>query len=160
MAELIEELQKLNFENVVTLLNSGNIIFQTTATPIEDLEHRILQQLEKRFGFPIPTIVRTAKNILVLTAKDPFKDIILTKDTRLYISFLRKNAICQLKLPWVSNDGSYTILSDEDRMILSVLDLSASKTPKAMEILEKSYDSDITTRNWNTIKRIEKKLHT
>jgi len=160
MAELREELQKLNFKNVVTLLNSGNIIFEAAAAPLEDLEHSISQQLENAFGFSVPTIVRTAKSILVLTVKDPFKNILLTKDTRLYVSFLRKNAICQLKLPWVSDDGSYTILSDEDRMILSVLDLSASKTPKAMEILEKSYDSDITTRNWNTIKRIEKKLHT
>ena len=41
--------------------------------------------------------------------------------------------------------------------MFSVLDLSEAKTTKAMEVLEKFYGKDITTRNWNTIERIAKK---
>lgn len=42
--------------------------------------------------------------------------------------------------------------------LLSILDLSLNKTTKGMDVLEKIYGKDSTTRNWNTIKRIEKKL--
>ena len=81
----------------------------------------------------------------------------VTKDTRLYISFLPEERQADLTIPWTSEDGSFRILKKEGRNIFSTLDLSLSKTPKAMEILEKTYGKDMTTRNWNTIARILKK---
>lgn len=155
MADLSKELEKLNFENIETLLNSGNIIFDAIN---DNLEKKISEHLEKSFGFPIPTIIRKSEMIYELVSNNPFKDVKLTKDTRLYVSFLRKKDNTELKLPWKSSDNSYEIIGKSDKTILSVLDLSVSKTPKGMEALEKYFGKDITTRNWNTIERIEKKL--
>lgn len=55
-------------------------------------------------------------------------------------------------------DSSYKILDITNNAIISVLDISIGKTPKAMASLEKIFGNEITTRNWNTIKRIVKKL--
>ena len=52
---------KLKFENVVTLLNSGNIIFDAIADDPGNLEQTIASHLEKVFGFPIPTIMNNPK---------------------------------------------------------------------------------------------------
>jgi uncharacterized protein (DUF1697 family) len=41
-------------------------------------------------------------------------------------------------------------------MICSVLDLSKTGTVDAMKVLEKEYGRNITTRNWNTILKLEK----
>lgn len=158
MAELRKAMAAIKFEKVETLLNSGNIIFEAIADNPEVLEKAISEHLEKVFGFPIPAIVRKSEMIYRLLDRNPFKDIILTKDIRLYVSFLRKDIKAELKLPWTSSDGSFKIVGKSNKTILSILDLSISKTPKAMGILEKSYGTDITTRNWNTIKRVEKKL--
>ncbi|TSE08506.1 hypothetical protein [Aquimarina algiphila] len=89
---------------------------------------------------------------------NPFRDIVNTKDIRLYISFLRKDIQTELDFPWTNNDKSYTILEKSNKEIISILDFSIAKTPKGMEALERYFGKDITTRNWNTIKRIEKKL--
>lgn len=148
----------MNFEKVETLLNSGNIVFEAQANDTEVLEKMISDRLEKVFGFSIPTMVRKSAMIDRLIDRDPFKGVMLTKDIRLYVSFLRKEVNTGLELPWTSSDSSFKILDNSEKTIMSVLDLSISKTPKAMGVLEKSYGSDITTRNWNTIKRIEKKL--
>jgi uncharacterized protein (DUF1697 family) len=102
--------------------------------------------------------VRKVELIEEFLKEEPFKDIEVTKDIRLYISFLREDAEAAFDLPWASEDGSFRILGKKGKNILSVLDLSKSKTPKAMEVLEKSYGKGITTRNWKTILRIEKKL--
>ncbi len=158
MAELRGELEKLGFENVLTLLNSGNVIFDAISDTTEKLEKTISNRLEKVFGFPIPTMVRKSETIYKLLDKDPFKDVLLTKDIRLYVSFLRKDTETDLHLPWISDDSSYKIISKIDKTIVSVLDVSLSKTPKAMGIVERYFGKDITTRNWNTIKRVEKKL--
>ena len=159
MADLRKELEKLGFENVTTLLNSGNIIFEAISDNEENLEKKISAHLEKSFGFPIPTIVRKSEMIYELLNNNPFKDVQLTKDIRLYVSFLQENVQTELKLPWTSSDNSYKIIGKIGKNILSVLDLSVSKTPKAMEDLERYFGKNITTRNWNTIKRIEKSIN-
>jgi uncharacterized protein (DUF1697 family) len=158
MSELKKEFQKLGFENIVTLLNSGNIIFESSSDNTSSLEQQISTHLEKAFGFPIPTIVRTSGFLGDLLIHNRFIDIERTKDIRLYVSFLKENNDTDLKLPWKSPDNSYIIIEKRDRTIISVLDLSVSKTPKAMESMEHHYEKEITTRNWNTIERIGKKL--
>ena len=159
MAELRKEMEKLNFEKVETLLNSGNIIFDAVGDDVVGLEKTISAHLEKTFGFSIPTILRKSETIYELLDKDPFKEVILTKDIRLYVSFLREDKETDLQLPWASDDNSFKIIDKYDKTIVSVLDLSIGKTPKAMGVLEKNFQKDnITTRNWNTIKRIENKL--
>ena len=160
MADLRKELEKLDFENVETLLNSGNIIFEAIDDNEENLEKKISLHLEKSFGFPVPSIVRKCEMISELLNNNPFKDVKLTKDIRLYVSFLQEDVQTKLKLPWTSSDNSYKIIGKIEKNILSVLDMSISKTPKAMEELERYFGKNITTRNWNTIKRIEKKLRT
>ncbi|MEB8328520.1 DUF1697 domain-containing protein [Flavobacteriaceae bacterium KMM 6897] len=159
MSELKKEFRKLGFENIVTLLNSGNIIFDSTNENSSIVENQISTQLEKAFGFPIPTIVRTSEFIGDLLINNPFIDIERTKDIRLYVSFLKENNENDLKLPWKSPDNSYIIIEKRDQTIISVLDLSVSKTPKAMEAFEQFYGKANTTRNWNTIERIGKKLY-
>ena len=160
MDELRKEMEKLNFENVVTLLNSGNVVFDNDDDDdaIESLEKKISEHLEKAFGFPIATIIRKSKTIYGLLENNPFKDLIISKDMRLYVSFLRKETEAELQLPWTSDDKSFKIIGINNKTILSVLDLSISKTPKAMLSLARFFGKDITTRNWNTIQRIEKEL--
>lgn len=158
MADLKKEMKDLGFENVVTLLNSGNVLFDTTNNNIEGIEKMISSSLEKKFGFPIPVIIRDTETIDELFHTTPFEKVNLTKDIRLYVSFLKKDPKSDLELPWASADNSFTIIEVRDSTLLSILDLSISKTPKAMEALEHFFGTDITTRNWKTIERIVKKL--
>lgn len=158
MAELRKEMENLNFEKVITILNSGNIIFDSTKGDAKSLEKTISDHLAKTFGFPIPTIIRKSEMIYDLLDRDPFKDILVTKDIRLYVSFLKEDVETDLQLPWTSDNNAFKIIDKIDKTIVSVLDLSITKTPKGMEVLERYFGKHITTRNWNTIKRIEKKL--
>lgn len=158
MADLCKALEKMDCKNVITLLNSGNVIFETVTDDIEILEKTISEKLEKIFRFQIPTIIRKSETINELFKEDPFRYVKITKDIRLYVSFLKENNQFELELPWVSSDNSFKIIESRNKIILSVLDLSISKTPKAMEGLAKFYGKNITTRNWKTIERIVQKL--
>ena len=158
MADLRKELEKLKFKNVETILNSGNVIFDAPTDDLEKHETTISDRLEKTFGFSIPTILIKSDLINQLLESEPFKDIEITKETRLYISLLQKDVGHDLQLPWVNDDKSFKIISKTGNIVSSVLDLSITNTPKGMAALEKNFGKDITTRNWNTLKRIEKKL--
>lgn len=158
MAELRNIMGEMGFSGVVTLLNSGNVIFDSPANSVEKLEKLISEKIENFFGFPVPVIVSEARTIFQLYHDTPFQDEKATDDIRFYISFLKKNTQTELKLPWTSADTSFKIIKQKEKTILSILDLGISKTPEAMKILEKYYGSDLTTRNWKTIERIVKKL--
>ena len=158
MGELRAEFTKLKFDHVITILNSGNVIFEAKADSFENMEHVIEKRLTAKFGFTIPTIVRKVETIENIYTETPFSNFELTKDTRFYISFLKDDVETDIVLPWISDDNSYQIILKKDKNILSLLDLSVSKTPKAMDILEKKFGKGITTRNWKTIERIKKKL--
>jgi len=158
MMDLKNELEKHGLKKIVTILNSGNVLFEKADTDTEQLEEEITAVLESRFQFSIPTIVCEASHIQALFETNPFKEIKTTSDTRLYISFLKKAPVIDLTLPWTSPDQSYSILKQENKIVLSHLDLSITHTPKAMEAFDKFYGKENTTRNWNTIERIVKKL--
>ncbi|WP_297761169.1 DUF1697 domain-containing protein [uncultured Muriicola sp.] len=158
MAELQQELEALSFQNVTTLLNSGNVIFEVKSSEETELSNRIAQRLEKVFQFPVPTIVINADSILELLNDDPFKGEVLSRESRGYVSFLQYKPKTSLQLPWISEDNSLKILRANDKFICSFLDLSKVKTPVAMNALEKLYGKQMTTRNWNTIMRIGVKL--
>ena len=158
MAELRKELEAMSFQQVTTLLNSGNVIFETHSSEDTELAERIATRIEKVFQFPVPTIVISADSILKLLNEDPFKDEILTKESRGYVSFLQHKPNLSIQLPWVSEDRSLKILKADDNLICSFLDLSKAKTPEAMKILEQLFGKQMTTRNWNTIERIAGKL--
>ena len=158
MAELRLIMEELGFEKVITLLNSGNIIFDATTEYPENLEKIVSKKLEETFNFRVPTIIRNSKSIMELFNDAPFQHEERNKDIRLYISFLRKRSQTELATPWTSSDNAYKIIEIKETAILSVLDLSVAKTPNTMENIEKMFGKDITTRNWNTIERIVNKI--
>lgn len=158
MAELKKELEGLGLKNVKTLLNSGNVIFNSESDDVEKMEKKISEHLEKTFGFPVPVIITTAEVIRKMHEVAPFQDIAVTKDIRLYVSFLKENKDPLPHLPWTNSDECFSIIRKMEKTVFSVLDLSASKTTDAMKDLEKYFGKDITTRNWNTVERILKKI--
>ena len=159
MKDLKNELEGMGFENIVTLLNSGNIILEAKKFTSEKLEAGLTQSLGNIFGFSIPVIAREANDMAEISNLNPFRDVAVTKDTRLYVSFLKKETNVELTFPWKTGDGSYQILNIYKKIIFSVLDLSITKTTKGMDTLEQMFGKDITTRNWNTVKKIVDKLN-
>ena len=114
MAELKIVLSKMGFENIITILNSGNVIFSSTPKKTELLEKTISVELEKAFSFAIPIVIRSAEDILTTIESNPFEKFELTKDKRFYISFLKKDELPELKLPWTSEDSSFKIIEIKD----------------------------------------------
>ncbi|MFD2036182.1 DUF1697 domain-containing protein [Belliella marina] len=158
MKDLALYMEQLGFTNVITILNSGNIIFDSNENNIKVIEDQLEKQLQLKFGFPIPTIVQSAENLLKLYQEAPFKQHVPTKDTRFYITFVKDNPSTQIELPWVSQDSSFQVLTYKNKIVSSILDVSKMSSPKGMEILEKSFGKNITTRNLNTIEKLVAKF--
>lgn len=60
----------LGFSDVVTYLNSGNVLFDSTLSPT-DLTQLIGEELERRFGERIPTLVKTSAEMIQIADSIP-----------------------------------------------------------------------------------------
>jgi uncharacterized protein (DUF1697 family) len=72
MADLRAMAENLGFENVRTLVSSGNMVFEAEERSIPDLETRLEAAFEKGFGRFVPIIVRSAESWRDLAAANPF----------------------------------------------------------------------------------------
>jgi uncharacterized protein (DUF1697 family) len=157
MQDLKKVFEDLEFKNVKSVLATGNIIFETSKQTPKTLEDTIEQALENEFKTNISVIIKNIDEINKLINSNPFKNIKIDKNTRLYVTFVKNTISSKLKLPYKSPNLDYTILNIVDNIVFSVLQLSENtKTTKSMLILEKEFGKQITTRNWNTVLKLVK----
>lgn len=152
MELLKKTLESNGYKNVKTLLNSGNVIFETDEKNAEKLTTKLEVFLEKTFGFTIPVLIREMSEIKKLVDSDPFKGIKVTPETRLYVTFLSEKPTSTLKIPYESPEKDFKILQVSNTEVCSVMIVSKERnTTDAMSILEKEFGKKVTTRNWNTV---------
>jgi uncharacterized protein (DUF1697 family) len=86
MGELREHLSGLGYEDVRTLLQSGNMVLHADVSP-EQLAQEIGSEVEARFAVKSPVVVRTREQLAAVVALDPLRKIV--ENDKLYqVSFL------------------------------------------------------------------------
>lgn len=150
--------EKLGFENVKTVISSGNVIFESPSRSAAKLEASIEKALPEQLGFTSTTILRSQGQIKRLVDQNPFKGMEHSQKSSLNVTFLRKKRKIDLKFPYKVENRDYTLLGMYDGAICSVIDLTSAKTPDLMVWLEKQFGKDITTRTWKTVERILKAM--
>lgn len=154
MADLKHLMEGNDFQDVTTILNTGNAVFKKNEDSIKKLEQDLQTLLEDRFQFPIPVILRSKEHIQNLIQDTCFGDLEDGKKIKLYVSSAKDELDDSIKLPITSAGDSFSIIKVTKSEIFSVLDLSNGKSVKAMGMLEKHFGKNITTRNLNTLKKI------
>ncbi len=153
MAALQELIEKEGYTDVRTYLASGNVRFEAGKQSPASIVKKLEPALEKQFGFKIEIILRTVKELENMLKADPFKKIPVGKSTRLYVTFLAQKPLKPEKPRKVS--PQYEILKVTPGEVYSHLEISERfKTPDIMKEMGNSYGKKITTRNWNTLRKI------
>jgi uncharacterized protein (DUF1697 family) len=150
--------EKLGFENVKTVISSGNVIFESPSRSIRKLEESIEKALPEELGFKSTTIIRSRGQIQKLVDKNPFQGMGHSQKSSLNVTFLKKKGRTDIKFPHKIDNRDYELLGMYDGAICSVIDLTSAKTPDLMVWLEKKLGKEITTRTWKTVERILKAM--
>lgn len=89
MTDLKSLYEAHGFENVVTYIQSGNVVFDSDVADVSKLRSMIEESIEKKYGFQVPVQLRTHKELKKIIADTPFGHINLEKDgTKVLLSFL------------------------------------------------------------------------
>jgi uncharacterized protein (DUF1697 family) len=125
--KLRDVFERLGFENVRTVISSGNVLFQTSAQSTEKLEAIVEKALPKQLRFHSTTIIRNEDEWQRLIYLDPFKNIKEIDRAKPHVTFLKLKPEATQKA--LRSGKGYEIVKLFDRAICYTVDLSATKTP-------------------------------
>lgn len=142
--------ESLGFSNVVTYIQSGNVVFNTSKKAVKTIQENIHKAIQETFGFDVPVIVMS---------KDTFKNIIennpLLQDKTKATKFIHFTLLAASP----TLDNLQTIIdkkqSDEeivisDNVVYLYCPNGYGTSKLSNSFLETKLKVNATTRNYNT----------
>jgi len=154
MPALKAALEQAGYQNVVTVLSSGNAVLDARKASNEATARAIERAMEARLGRTFFTIVRRIDELEALLAADPYASWKLPAQAKRVVTFLPKAHVGTLRLP-IEQDGA-RILAVRGAEVLSCYE-PGPKGPVFMTLLERTFGKEITTRTWDTVKKVAAK---
>jgi uncharacterized protein (DUF1697 family) len=148
MSALRKALEEAGFENVKTILASGNVSFVGSAA---GLQRKVDAAIETALKRPCLTIVRPLAELQALIDADPYKKLKLAANAKRIVTFLSEKPAKKLKLPIVEQHAGIYAMNGLE--IFSAY-VPQPGNPFFMVLLERTYGKEITTRTWDTVKKV------
>ena len=146
-ARLKQAFETLGFENVKTVIASGNVIFDSGSRSIAALEKKIENGLLEQLGFFSTTIIRSKKEIQDLVETNPFAEA----DPNLYlvVSFLKNSSRLEIE-----TTNHFQVIGRTDKEVFCAIDTASNQSSNFMQRVDKIYQKQVTTRTWKTVQRV------
>ena len=149
MTELRELLTSLNFYQVKTYIQSGNIVFSCDKSV--GLEKMICNAIETRFSIHVPVLIRSKPELERIIRNNPWLHFPEISENHLHITFLSKAPVKD-KLPDLTDmvsDGDSAKLKNQE--IFLHCPSGYGKTRFHNTFFERKFNCTATTRNWKTV---------
>ena len=153
MSELKRCFEAAGFTDVKTVIGSGNVVFSAKPAPEAKLAAKAEATMARELGREFMTIVRSVDALERLLAADPFAGHRLAPDAKRVVTFVRGKYSGKLALP-IELDGA-RILAMKGSEIFTAYRPSP-RGPVFMTLIEKTFGTNITTRTWDTVKKVVK----
>jgi uncharacterized protein (DUF1697 family) len=88
MEALKKMYEKMSFKNVITYVQSGNVIFHSKDQKTTNLEQNISKEIKKVFGFEVPVIVLTIDELKKIIKGNSFSNEPAKDANYLYVTVL------------------------------------------------------------------------
>jgi uncharacterized protein (DUF1697 family) len=151
MPELKKAFEAAGFEDVKTVLSSGNVVFTSRAASSASLQKKAEAAMEEKLGHRFLTIVRPVDALREILKGDPYEAFRLPANAKRIVTFLREQPAAKIELP-IEMDGATILLMKESEVFSAYL--PTPKGPVFMTLIEKTFGKDVTTRTWDTVAKV------
>ncbi|MDO9044135.1 MAG: DUF1697 domain-containing protein [Methanobacteriaceae archaeon] len=150
--------EDIGFQNVQTVLSSGNVIFESQISNTAEIEDIIEKSLPEKLNLTSTTIVRSRDELKSMVNSEPFNGRSDTSQCKLNVTFLKNKPNNNIEFPYHFENNGFVLLEIQHNAIYSIVDLTKTKTPNLMRWIDKEFGKNVTTRTWRTVNRILKRL--
>lgn len=154
MSDLKRCFEVAGFTDVKTVLSSGNVVFNARASSGVALERRAEAAMNKGLGRTFLTIVRPLDHLREILDADPYTRFKLAAGSKRIVTFLHDapdGANSRLAPP-ISLDGARILCLDGSEVFSAYV--PSPRGPVFMTLIEKTFGKDVTTRTWDTVKKV------
>ena len=155
MLELKQLFVDLGYLDVVSYIQSGNVIFNSKKLHTVEIEKSIIDAIEKQFAYSIKVLVLTKTELNTIFNSNPF---ILKHNldvSKLSITLLNNKPelgeVVQIQDLVNSSDDTFEIINKSVYLYLSD---GSRNTKLTNNLFEKKLKSSATSRNWRTITKL------
>lgn len=155
MNDLKSLYETLGFQNVVTYIQSGNVIFDTLFKSKTNLKARIENAIEEKYKFHVPVEIRTNQEIANIIKNCPYGCIDLAEDgTKILVTFLST-----IPLKEKIEDVLKYVVAPE-KLVIRGKDVylycpnGYGKSKLSNTFLEHKLGIKATTRNWKSVHKL------
>ena len=155
MDDLRHLYQEQGFDDVVSYIQSGNVIFKSRIKKPASLKLKIEHAIEEKYNFHVNVIIRTADELQNVIDKNPSGKIDLEKDGRKYsVTFLssipRADKISELH-KFVTKPDQLIV---RDKEVYLFIPNGYGKSKLSNNFIERKLGVEATTRNWKTVVKL------
>ncbi len=152
MAELRDLLARIGFEDVCTLLNSGNVVFTDPGHRSGDAAARIEKAIASRLGVRAAVTVLTAEELAAAMAHNPLEAVAINP-SRMLVAVPRDAPAARRLKPMTRQDWSPEAFALGRRVAYLWCPGGVIASRVAKEI-DRILGEAITSRNWSTMTRL------
>ena len=154
MSALRDGLRSSGFENVRTLLQSGNIVFHSDLTRREEIERRIEDEVLRSSGRRTDGFVRTAAEWRRVIARNPFPVEAVRDPGHLMVLVLKETPPARAwKALQEAITGPETVRGDNAHGYVVYPD-GTGRSRLTLDRIERALGTRGTNRNWNTVTKL------
>ncbi|MCI0713399.1 MAG: DUF1697 domain-containing protein [Chloroflexi bacterium] len=154
MAELRTLYESLGLREAQTLLQTGNVIFETDITDREQLIAHIEKGIEDAYGFHSDIIIRTVDELIAAVEAHLFSEEQLADPKKIVVMFLsdepEADAIHKLKTGYSGPEEMF--FSGKEAYLYYPDGMGRSQLSYAL--IERRLKTSGTVRNWNTTNKL------
>ncbi len=155
MADLKALYEAQGFENVLTYIQSGNVIFDADEINQQESIARIEKAIEAEYGFQVPVDLRTHQALGEIIENCPFEEAQNeengAKVMLIFLKTLPSQKSINLLLEAIKAPEKLTIKGTEVYLFCSN---GYGRTKLNNNFIEKQLGVSATTRNWRSVKKI------
>ncbi len=140
--------EDLGFEAVRTYLQSGNVVFDSSASDISSLEAKIEAAILEEFGFVVPTLIRLPADFERIVDANPFPEQTISNSIQPYVIFL-KNTPASQKLELPESEFAEHVFGELEIFVYYPTGSGTSKFSN--NFVERKLKTSASSRNWRTV---------
>jgi len=155
MSDLESLYEKLGYQDVVTYIQSGNVIFNSDIKDRSKIIQNIENGITKKYKFHVPVTLRTRREISDIIKKCPFGSVDLALEgTKVLVTFLSAKPLKE-KLALIKK---YVAASEKIILMAKEIYLHCpngyGKSKLSNAFLENKLGVVATTRNWKSVHKL------
>lgn len=147
--------EALGLQNVITYIQSGNVVFTSEQTDIVQLTTQIEQSFTQQFSFSAKVMVRTSTELQTIIANNPFQDQPIKEPKWIVVLFLATHPDrTDLEDLQKAHTGPEELHLNGQELYTYYPD-GIGRSKLTLSLIERKLKTCGTGRNWNTILKLQ-----